>query len=110
MTEEIRFKILKILSDNPDMSQRELAQHMGISLGKVNYCLNALKDKGLVKARNFQNNPDKRRYFYVLTPKGIDEKARVTAQFLQRKVAEYEALKNEIAELRREVLLTENKK
>lgn len=110
MTEEIRFKILKILSDNPDISQRELAQYMGISLGKVNYCLNALKDKGLVKARNFQNNPDKRRYFYVLTPKGIDEKARVTARFLKRKVAEYEALKNEIAELRREVSLTENKK
>ena len=110
MTEEIRFKILKILSDNPDMSQRELAQNMGVSLGKVNYCLKALKEKGLVKARNFQNNPDKRRYFYVLTPKGFEEKTKVTARFLKRKVAEYEALKNEIAELRREVSLTENKK
>jgi len=103
MSEEIRYKILKILSENPDISQRELAEHVGVSLGKTNYCLQALKEKGLVKARNFKNNPDKRRYFYVLTPKGIEEKATVTARFLKRKMAEYETLKTEIEELKREV-------
>jgi len=110
MTEEIRYKILKHLSDNPDVSQRELADHMGVSLGKTNYCLRALKEKGLVKARNFKNNPDKRRYFYVLTPKGIEEKAKVTTRFLKRKMAEYEALESEIAELRKEISLTGKRK
>ncbi len=103
MSDEIRFKILKILADNPDVSQRELAEHMGVSLGKVNYCIKALKDKGLVKARNFQNNPDKRRYLYMLTPKGVDEKTRVTARFLKRKMAEYELLEKEIEQLRKEI-------
>ncbi len=105
MSEEIRFKILKILADNPDVSQRELAEHMGVSLGKVNFCIKALKDKGLVKARNFQNNPDKRRYFYVLTPSGVEEKAKVTTRFLKRKIAEYELLKTEIAELQKDSAL-----
>ena len=103
MTEEVRFKILKMLADNPDVSQRELANQMGISLGKVNYCINALKDKGLVKVRNFHNNPDKRRYLYMLTPKGVDEKARVTARFLVRKIEEYELLRQEIEQLRKEL-------
>ncbi len=103
MSDEIRFKILKILADNPDVSQRELAEHMGVSLGKINYCIKALKDKGLVKARNFQNNPDKRRYLYMLTPKGVDEKTRVTARFLKRKIEEYELLKKEIEQLRKEI-------
>jgi len=109
MSEEIRFKILKILAENPDVSQRELAEHMGVSLGKVNFCIKALKDKGLVKARNFQNNPDKRRYFYVLTPSGVEEKAKVTARFLKRKMAEYELLKTEIAELRKDISLTDKR-
>ncbi|MDH5546795.1 MAG: MarR family EPS-associated transcriptional regulator [Gammaproteobacteria bacterium] len=108
MTEEIRYKILKILSDNPDVSQRELAESLGISLGKANYCLKALKEKGLVKARNFKNNPVKRGYLYILTPKGIEEKAKVTARFFKRKIEEYELLKEEIEQLRREVISNEN--
>ncbi len=103
MTEEIRYKILKKIADDPDVSQRELAEHMGVSLGKVNYCMRALKDKGLVKARNFKNNPDKRRYLYMLTPKGVEEKTKVTARFLKRKIEEYESLKKEIAQLKKEV-------
>ena len=103
MTEEIRYRILKKIAEDPDVSQRELADQMGVSLGKINYCMQALKDRGLVKARNFKNNPDKRRYLYMLTPKGVEEKTRVTARFLKRKLNEYELLKKEIAELRKEV-------
>jgi len=103
MTEEIRYKILKLLAENPDISQRELAVSLGISLGKTNYCLQALKEKGWVKAKNFKNNPDKRRYFYFLTPKGIEEKTKVTARFLKRKLTEYEMLEMEIDRLRKEV-------
>ena len=107
MTEEIRYKLLKILAENSDVSQRELAEQLGISLGKVNYCLKAFKEKGLIKARNFKNNPVKRGYLYILTPKGIEEKARVTARFFKRKVDEYELLKKEIEQLRREVIASE---
>jgi len=103
MTEEIRYRILKKIAEDPDVSQRELAEQMGVSLGKINYCMQALKDRGLVKARNFKNNPDKRRYLYMLTPKGVEEKTKVTARFLKRKLNEYELLKKEIAELRKEV-------
>ncbi len=103
MTEEIRYKILKLLAENPDISQRELAVSLGISLGKTNFCLQALKQKGWVKVKNFKNNPDKRRYFYFLTPKGIEEKTKVTARFLKRKLTEYEMLEREIARLRKEV-------
>ena len=85
------------------MSQRELADHLGVSLGKTNYCLRALVEKGLVKARNFKNNRNKRAYLYILTPKGMEMKARITASFLQRKMDEYEVLKQEIRELQREV-------
>ncbi len=108
MTEEIRYKILKLLAENPDISQRELAISLGVSLGKTNYCLQALKEKGWVKARNFKNNPDKRRYFYILTPKGIEEKAKVTARFLKRKLTEYQMLEIEIAQLRKEVTKQES--
>ena len=104
MTEEIRYKLQKILSENPDINQRELAEVLGISLCKVIYCLRALTEKGLLKARNFKNNPDTRRYFYILTPKGIEEKAKVTARFLKRKLWEYELLQKEIEQLQREVL------
>ena len=82
------------------MSQREVAQAMGVSLGKANYCLNALMDKGLVKLENFRNNPDKRNYAYLLTPAGLEEKTRITMAFLRRKVVEYEALEREIEQLR----------
>lgn len=104
------YQLLKLLTEHPDMTQRQLAAAMGVSLGKANYCLKALIDKGLVKAGNFRRNPDKGVYAYLLTSQGMEEKARVTARFLQRKMAEYDALQAEIAALRREVdvLDTEN--
>jgi EPS-associated MarR family transcriptional regulator len=82
------------------MSQRDLAQAMGVSLGKANYCLKALMDKGLVKLERFRANPDKRYYAYLLTPAGLKEKTRITMEFLRYKVAEYEALEKEIEQLR----------
>ena len=84
------------------MSQRRLADELGVSVGKVNYCLKALIDRGLVKANNFRNSQNKRAYLYVLTPKGLTEKSRNAVRFLQRKTAEYEALRKEIDQLRRE--------
>ncbi len=103
LDDEIRYQILKALEDNPTMSQRELAQHLGVSLGKTNYCLKELMKKGLVKAGNFTSNPDKRVYAYLLTPSGVTEKTKVTIRFLQRKMAEYERIKKEIAQLKSEV-------
>ena len=97
------YQLLKLLEANPHMSQRELAQAMGVSLGKINYCLKALVAKGFVKLENFRRTEDKRMYAYLLTPNGIEEKARVTVAFLQRKLAEYEAIRGEIEELRKEV-------
>lgn len=85
------------------MSQRQLAQAMGVSLGKANYCLNALVQKGLIKLKNFSKNPSKRQYAYLLTPAGVEEKTRITMAFLRRKVAEYEALEAEISLLRDEL-------
>ena len=95
-----RLEILKLLQAQPQMSQRDLAQAMGVSLGKANYCLKALMDKGLVKLASFRNNPDKRHYAYLLTPEGMKEKTRITLEFLRYKVAEYEALEKEIEQLR----------
>lgn len=103
LTDEYRCKILRILQEAPDISQRDLARELGVSLGKVNYCLQALIQKGLVKANNFKNSNNKKAYLYLLTRKGIAEKARATARFLERKMAEYEALQREIEELRREI-------
>jgi EPS-associated MarR family transcriptional regulator len=103
LTDEYRCKILRILEETPDISQRELARELGISLGKANYCLRALVQKGLVKANNFKNSNNKKAYLYLLTRKGIAEKARATVRFLEHKMAEYEALRREIEELRREV-------
>ncbi len=100
LSDEYRYKILRLLEANPQMSQRDLARELSISLGKVNYCLQALIDKGLVKANNFRRSTNKVAYAYLLTPRGIEEKAKVTAQFLMRKVAEYEALEKEIEQLR----------
>jgi EPS-associated MarR family transcriptional regulator len=104
MTEDTHYQVLKILEQNPQISQRELAGEMGVSLGKVNYCLRALMDKGLVKAKNFKNSANKRAYFYVLTPRGIETKAKISVRFLQRKLEEYEALRAEIEELQAEVV------
>ena len=102
LSEEVRYKLLKLLEPNPQLSQREVARELGISLGKVNYCLKALVEKGWIKAANFKNTRNKAAYMYLLTPRGFEEKARVTARFLQSKVREYEALKSEIEQLRNE--------
>lgn len=102
LTEELRYKLLKLLEPNPSLSQREVARELGISLGKVNYCLKALIDRGLIKAANFKNSKSKSAYMYLLTPRGIEEKTRVTGRFLQAKMREYEALRAEIEQLRRE--------
>jgi len=102
LTDETRYRILKLLEADPHASQRRIAHELGISLGRVNFCLQALIQKGLVKANNFRNNSSKRAYLYLLTPKGIEEKAMVTARFLKRKLQEYDALKRELEELQRE--------
>jgi EPS-associated MarR family transcriptional regulator len=102
-TQEIHLKVLRHLEENPEVSQRELAEVLGVSLGKTNYCLKALINKGLIKASNFKNNANKRAYLYVLTPKGIETKARVSVRFLRRKIEEYEALKLEIEQLKTEI-------
>lgn len=99
MDEELRHRILRILADHPDVNQRELAGILGVSLGKANYCLAALIEKGWIKARNFKNNRNKLAYAYYLTPQGIEEKARLTVRFFRRKVKEYEELKAQIDEL-----------
>lgn len=103
LSDEYRYKILRLLEADPEMSQRDLARALGVSLGKANYCLQALVEKGLVKVNNFKNSKNKQAYMYLLTPRGASEKARVAVRFLKRKMAEYEALQREIEELRREV-------
>jgi len=103
LTDTQRLALLKLLQDQPQPSQRDLAQAMGVSLGKANYCLKALMEKGLVKFGNFRKNPDKGQYAYLLTPAGLEEKTRITMAFLRRKVAEYEALEKEIEQLRGEL-------
>lgn len=105
MDDEIRYRLLKRLQAGPDITQRELAEALGISLGKVNYCLQAAIARGWVKAVNFRNSRNKKAYAYFLTPKGIDEKARVTVRFLQHKAQEYEAVRRELQALRREARL-----
>jgi EPS-associated MarR family transcriptional regulator len=92
----VHFRVLHLLEEEPRLTQRELANKLGISLGGVNYCLKALIEVGHIKAGNFKKNPDKSVYLYLLTPKGIAEKASLTAGFLKRKMAEYHALKKEI--------------
>lgn len=89
-----------MLEQNPSISQRELSKELGISLGKINYCMQALKEKGLVKARNFKQNPSKKGYLYILTPQGMEEKGKIASAFLKRKVREVEALKAEIEQIR----------
>ena len=90
--------ILRKLSKKPDISQRKLADELGFSLGKLNYTLNALKKKGLVKIKNFKNNKNKINYIYILTPKGISKKSILTINFMKRKMKEYEELKKELEE------------
>ncbi len=103
LDDRTRYQLLKLLQANPELSQRQLAEEMGVSVGKVNYCLNALLDKGLVKVRNFRDSHNKLAYAYYLTPKGAKEKVRATVGFLKRKLDEYHGLEREIEELRQEV-------
>ena len=105
LDDETRYRILKMLESDPQASQRRIADELGISLGRVNYCLQALVRKGLVKVANFRSSHRKRAYLYLLTPRGIEDKARVTARFLHVKLAEYEILKRELEELQREANL-----
>ncbi len=93
---EDEFAVLRKIKKNPESTQRELAKDLGFSLGKLNYCLKALKDKGLIKINNFSKNPNKINYIYILTPKGISEKTKLTVNFMKRKMQEYEELKSEI--------------
>jgi EPS-associated MarR family transcriptional regulator len=102
LDETTHYSLLKILEENPGLSQRELAKRLGISLGKVNFCLNALVAKGNLKVNNFRKSDNKLAYAYLLTPRGIEEKARITVQFLKYKMQEYERLREEISELQRE--------
>lgn len=96
LQEDTYYRVMRLLEENPDLTQRELAQKLGVSVGGLNYCLKALTEKGLVKMQNFANSKNKFGYVYVLTPRGIAEKARLTSNFLKRKMEEYEALKAEI--------------
>ena len=88
--------LLRKIKKNPKFSQRELAEELGFSLGKLNYCLKALKSKGLIKMNNFRKNPNKINYIYILTPKGITEKSRLTVNFMKQKMKEYDELKKEL--------------
>jgi EPS-associated MarR family transcriptional regulator len=108
--EDTNFRLMKILEANPNLSQREMGKALGISFGGVNYCLNALIAKGLVKIENFSQNQNKFGYVYLLTPSGIAEKAALTSVFLKRKMEEYEALKLEIAMLKAEIKLQDGEK
>ena len=103
LQEDTNFRVMRILQENPDLTQRELAEKLGISVGGMNYCLKALMEKGLVKMKNFANSKNKFGYVYVLTTTGMAEKAAITHRFLQRKMDEYEALKAEIETLCTEV-------
>jgi len=103
--EEIQFEVLRRLHQTPQVSQRALAQDLGVGLGTINFCFQALVEKGLVKMGNFQKSKNKLRYAYLLTPAGVAEKSRLTAKFLRRKVAEYETLKAEIDALKSELEL-----
>jgi len=100
---ELQFRVLRLLESNPHLSQRELSKSLGVSLGSVNYCLNALVSKGLVKIQNFKNNQNKWVYAYLLTPQGLAEKTALTGAFLKSRVQEYQVLKAEIESLSCEV-------
>jgi len=98
--DEVHFRVMRLIQENSQLTQRDLARQLGISLGKANYCLKALVEKGFVKAENFQRSDHKLAYAYLLTPAGIEEKARVTVAFLRRKMQEFESLKAEIESLK----------
>jgi len=101
--QEIRYRLLKVLSQDPNLGQRDMAKRMGISLGKVNYCVSELASKGWIKITRFKSAKKKIPYTYMLTPKGLEEKGRLTLRFLKRKLSEYEEIKRQITELTIEV-------
>ena len=103
MQEDTRFRVLRALQDNPRLTQRELSERLGVSLGATNFVLRALMDKGAIKIRNFRGNTRKLSYAYILTPNGLAEKASLTARFLERKQKEYESLKAEIEAVSKEL-------
>jgi EPS-associated MarR family transcriptional regulator len=103
LQEDTYFRVMRLLQENPDLTQRELAEKLGVSVGGLNYCLKALMEKGWVKMQNFSHSKNKFGYVYILTPKGISEKAALTGNFLKRKMEEYEALKTEIETLKSEL-------
>ncbi|MBM1689173.1 MarR family EPS-associated transcriptional regulator [Sulfitobacter geojensis] len=103
ISEDVHFRVLRVLNDRPGLSQREIAQELGVSLGAVNYCLRALVEKGQIKVQNFRASDNKLRYAYILTPRGMAQKAQLTGAFLKRKIAEYEALKAEIEAVKNEM-------
>ena len=96
--EQDHFDVLRKIQKKPESSQRELAEELGFSLGKLNYCLKALQNKGLVKIKNFKKNPQKINYIYILTPKGISEKTKLTIRFMKRKMQEFDELKKEMGD------------
>ncbi|BAU57102.1 MarR family EPS-associated transcriptional regulator [Halorhodospira halochloris] len=102
-SEELHLQVLRLLNQNPNLSQRQIARELGLSVGKTNYAVRAVINKGWVKAQNFSNSPNKRRYIYQLTPAGVSEKAQLAYRHLQRKRAEHERLMAEIEDLRAEV-------
>lgn len=104
LKEDTYFRVLALLECKPDTSQRGLAKALGVSLGRVNYALRALIDRGMVKAQNFSKSERKLSYAYVLTPQGFAEKGKLTARFLKTKIEEYEALKSEIETLQRSIV------
>lgn len=104
LDETTHYTLLKTLEENPSLSQRDLAKRLGVSLGKVNFCLNALVEKGSLKINNFRKSDNKLAYVYLLTPSGVEEKARITVEFLKYKTKEYERLELEIKELQQEAL------
>ena len=103
MSTEAHLKILKHIESNPHISQRQLAEELGVSVGKINYCVQALITTGLVKAGKFKRSASKMGYLYLLTPAGIEEKTRLTASFLKRKIAEHDKITQEIAQLKRDM-------
>lgn len=108
LNDETHYKLLSLLQENPDISQRQLAEEMGVSVGKINYCIKALLKVGHVKLNNFARSKNKLGYVYVLTPKGVKEKAQVTLRFLELKQVQYDQIQKEIVDLQREISLSKN--
>lgn len=108
--EDTYFRVLRILKENPDLTQRELAQKLGVSVGSLNYCLKALIEKGWIKVQNFSQSKNKFGYVYILTPRGIAEKLALTSNFFKRKLVEYESIKAEIESLNLELKLSHEQK